>query len=333
MLSFWPTLSHAQASAFVKATSTMPEATSSISVSFSGGTTAHDKLFAYFLCFGTVANCLAAPLVVADTQLNTFAAAGTFNSAATYSLFIYETTNDTPGGADTLTISAPTFILEGGASEYSGFAATGAAFDQTAGATGNDSGATSTTNFANEMLLGWGYVNSGAPTAGTSYTMQQSGSPDQILRFEDQHVTSTGAYHATFTGTMTRTMISTFKDSVQPSAFTPDEDFWMPNPPQPDTGIISVWSLIPLLLPFLRGAMGLVLYLIATLALLSLFAANYEHLRTLYHKLKLRLTRKRDRKIMKLNQLIRDRMEDEKRETETVKIRRRHRINDNNGDR
>jgi hypothetical protein len=87
------------------------------------------------------------------------------------------------------------------AAEYSGINTT-TPLDQTAQTTGTastvDSGATSNTTNANDLLVGLFGTNNGATswTPGTSYTVEES---NLGLMLEDQTVSSTGAYHATCT--------------------------------------------------------------------------------------------------------------------------------------
>lgn len=83
--------------------------------------------------------------------------------------------------------------------EYSGIALTGA-FDQTAFATGLNSGSV-TTVFPHELLFGYYLATSATPpTAGSGYTTRNSFGHDLFYINEDQDVTVTGSYAAVFVG-------------------------------------------------------------------------------------------------------------------------------------
>lgn len=97
-------------------------------------------------------------------------------------------------------------------SEYSGVATT-SALDKTAAAANASSSGSVTTTAANELLFGY-YVSNGTnPTAGSGYTIRNSFTTDLTNVNEDQTVSATGSYAATFTvGTgTTNVMLATFK--------------------------------------------------------------------------------------------------------------------------
>jgi hypothetical protein len=150
-------------------------------------------------------------LSISDSQGNTWTQANTiiFNFA-TKRLSLWFLAN-CPGGADTVTITlSASANVAIAIREYNGLA-TSAPLDQTAaGASADgspsgtaDSGATATTTQANELLIGLTGDTAGSGTtisAGTGYgnLIQVNQATNVGLGMEDQTVSSTGAYHATF---------------------------------------------------------------------------------------------------------------------------------------
>lgn len=126
-------------------------------------------------------------------------------------------------GSTAITVTFSASVTNACAGHESSGLATSASFDQSSSGTGTDnspnSGATPTTTVANEYLFGFaaGGTDSAPWTAGTNYTLRESSTnPNPGYASEDQIVSATGAYTATFTssgagGTSWIAIITTYK--------------------------------------------------------------------------------------------------------------------------
>lgn len=165
-----------------------------------------------------------------DTQGNTYAVVTTINATAFGNGLLirvwanYNIAAHT--GTNTVTIPNANNDAAGFAWEVAGLA-TSAAFDKSSSAdqtsaTALDSGATATTTYANELLLGvFADDNSTSLgfTLGSGYSnAQQNGATTGYGTTEEQIVSTTGAYNATGTWVVntahTVSMIFTFSDGV-----------------------------------------------------------------------------------------------------------------------
>jgi len=188
---------------------------------YSTNTTATDTNL-IFILLGTSATSIS----VTDSH-NTYTQLSTTNCSGNYLITAFEADNIF-GGADTLTIS----WTGGGTAdaiptEYSGLAAS--ALDKTHCGTGTiagaSSGATATTSFANELIVGFGGGCCGAWSSeqvngsATGVNVRQSNVNAAYEAMWDANVTSTGTQTASGTAATAVTwslFVATFKASSQP---------------------------------------------------------------------------------------------------------------------
>lgn len=148
---------------------------------------------------------LTATLSISDTKSNTYSGAGgdVCIVAGGETLCIFSAHN-VAGGSTTVTatVTGGPATLRWGIHEYSGLA-TSSTLDKTHSANGvgtaADSGATATTTQADELLFGVLDCGAGCTaTAGSGYTLRNNNIGSKYSS-EDQIVSATGTYSATFT--------------------------------------------------------------------------------------------------------------------------------------
>jgi hypothetical protein len=160
-------------------------------------------------------------LSVTDTQGNVYVrASGIHNAAGSALAYIYYAKN-IKGGANSVTVTLnSSVILEVIVHEYSGLD-TVSPLDVTASSSGVSSSLDSgpaTTNFANELIFGWGPNGGSGPTAGAGFTARSTSTGDIT---EDKVVSAIGTYDATATlngGGNWEMQMATFKAAIQCTA-------------------------------------------------------------------------------------------------------------------
>lgn len=173
---------------------------------------------------------------VTDNKSNGYTLIGPFAGAGADNVYIAYTNNSTAATCGTGHVitanSAGSSFITISAAAYSGLATSGVLDKQhSASGTGTalDSGSTTTTAQANELLIGGGTVAAGSTvtwTAGTGYTIRSSvtnAAVGGVSYLEEKIVSATGTYNATATSSVSGgwdAAIATFKDAAAGGATT-----------------------------------------------------------------------------------------------------------------
>jgi hypothetical protein len=189
--------------------------TTTVSTAFSSNVAAGDAIIVTTMVGGTTTSS------VTDTLGNTYTKAVQTLSGGTDEIAIFYALNST-GGADTVT--AHYAVANGFATvyihEYAGVL-TSAALDKTSSGTGSgtavSSGATAATTSANELLIGMATSDHTITAGESGWNIRQNAGGNMS---QDDVVSATGAYAATFTQNITgnwAAIIATFKANAVPA--------------------------------------------------------------------------------------------------------------------